>query len=130
LKHVKLDSPLHIDIFAVTGAKCFGTESSRFDFADAVDEFCELWVVRYLQKISSLNNVGKIKVHDIVAGKNIWVYFQHEVAPSQQKLLFFFKAEYLRANDGSTAFQRKNISNEDVFIPVNFHYVCNLDDRV
>jgi len=67
LKHVKLDSPLHIDIFAVACAKCFRTESGRFDFTEAVDELCKLWIVRYSQKLCSFDDVGKVKVNDIVS---------------------------------------------------------------
>lgn len=85
LHHVELDSAFNIDFFTVACTQGFRTESSGFNLAVAVLQLAELGVVVYFQEFSTVYDVRKVEIDDVVACNDIWVYFLDEIAPFGQE---------------------------------------------
>ena len=83
-----------------------------------------------MQGASSLNNVWKIEVYDVIASDNIRVYLLEKLLPASQQLFFFIKTEHFAAYNWRAGLERKHIPDKNFALSVDFDDVCNLDDRV
>lgn len=130
LHHVELDTAFNIDFFTVAGTQGFRTESSGFDLTVAVLQLAELGIVVYFQEFSTVYDVRKVKIDDVVACNDIWVYFLDEIAPFGQECLLVLVAVDFSADDWSTTLESKDVSYKNFCFTVNLDDVSDLDNRV
>ena len=130
LHHVELDTAFNIDFFTVTGTQGFRTESSGFDLAVAVLQLAELGVVVYFKEFSTVYDVRKVEIYDVVACNDIWVYFLNEIAPFCQECLLVLVAVDFSADDWGTTLEGKDVSYKNFCFTVNLDDVSDLYNRV
>ena len=130
LEHVELDSPLNVDVLGLSSPECLWAERVVLYLALLVLHTGEERVLVHMKGERAVDNVGEVEVHNVVASDDVRVDLQEKVSPGLQHLLLTDEGVDLRADDRGTGAQCEHVSNQGLWLTVNFNYICYLYDGI
>lgn len=130
LKHIKLHTPLNIDVLGFACPQGLARERVVLDARVGVEHTAEHRVLVHVQGHRPVDNVREVKVHYVVSSYDIRIHLDEEVSPSLEKLLLTFKRIDLTADDRSASIQGKDVAHEWLCLALDFHNVCDLNNGI
>ena len=126
LQHIKLNTAFNINILGLSGAKSLRREGVILDAGVVVEYTAKHRILVHVQSHRTIDDVGEVKIHYVVARDNIRVNLDQEVSPRLQQLLFTLERVDLRANDGRTGIECEHVPHERLTLTVHLDYIRNL----
>lgn len=90
----------------------------------------ELSILRLLEELCSLDDVGQIEVDDVVACYDVRVDLTHKISPSSQHRSLILKAVHFTADNWRALLQCEHISHEYLSLSLDFDDIGNLNHRI
>src|SRR5690606_24052350 len=78
----------------------------------------------------AVEEVGEIKVGNVVANYDIWIHLLQEFRPLQQHRLFILKLKDLSVDDRGAVVECKDISHKWLLVSVPSHHGCDLNNGI
>ena len=86
--------------------------------------------ISHPQVLSPIDQVGPVKVVNIIAGDDVGVDLPDEFGPFFKQHFLFFARQDVGAHDGGAGVQGEHVADEGLRVALSNHHVGDLDDGV
>ena len=130
LQHIQLDTALQFCVLRVARSVRLGREVCVFGLAARIFFTSQKWERGHFQSLGTVQQVGKIKVGNVIPNDHIRIHTLHKVGPRLEKLDFSVKRHHMAPHNVRTRTERENVLYKGRRLALPRYHIRNLNDRV